>query len=264
MASFHYKAGPVEAPPWTLLEALLGIAVVLFVGPAFGLQLLQHAPVSPIVAKQLGAWSLAFGYLGWLQLRSQHRVNEEALPYSSPDFWRLLGVFKPKRTKACIEYEAARSEGMPEFSMTQKGFIIFGLLTCGAVLYFVTGHSVEELRSDYSSLLSNLQRYSFSFVMCSVVTGPLLEELLFRGLLQPAWQAKKGGWPGILAPAALFAVLHMVQSPLVFPIVFAWGVMGLIIFAISVGLGRLRYDWQTIWIGFFIHGLLNLGMLLIH
>jgi membrane protease YdiL (CAAX protease family) len=40
------------------------------------------------------------------------------------------------------------------------------------------------------------------------VVGPVVEELVFRGLLLRRWVATRGFWPGILWSSALFAVLH--------------------------------------------------------
>ena len=46
-------------------------------------------------------------------------------------------------------------------------------------------------------------------VIVAVVVAPISEELLFRGLLQPALGRWIGRWPAILFAAAFFAVAHM-------------------------------------------------------
>src|SRR5665213_3191886 len=59
---------------------------------------------------------------------------------------------------------------------------------------------VESLISGRGSLLL--------VAFFAVVLGPVFEELLFRGFLQPLLQRPLGAWPAILLAATGFALLH--------------------------------------------------------
>jgi len=59
---------------------------------------------------------------------------------------------------------------------------------------------VESLISGRGSLLL--------VAIFAVVLGPVFEELLFRGFLQPLLQRALGPWPAILLAATGFALLH--------------------------------------------------------
>jgi len=62
---------------------------------------------------------------------------------------------------------------------------------------------VESLISGRGSL--------FLVALFAVVLGPLFEELLFRGFLQPLLDRVLGPWPAIVLAAAGFALLHGAQ-----------------------------------------------------
>ena len=48
-----------------------------------------------------------------------------------------------------------------------------------------------------------------AMAVCVVLIAPVVEELLFRGLLLHRWARKWGRWGGILASSAVFAVVHV-------------------------------------------------------
>lgn len=61
-------------------------------------------------------------------------------------------------------------------------------------------------------------------VVLTLLVAPLLEELLFRGLLYPLLRGVFGRWPAIVADALLFALAHgHLPSPqLIGGLLFAW------------------------------------------
>ncbi|EZH82800.1 peptidase [Ectopseudomonas composti] len=52
------------------------------------------------------------------------------------------------------------------------------------------------------------------WLLVNLGVAVLAEELLFRGLLQPALIRRLGAWPGLLLTAALFGAVHLPFSPL--------------------------------------------------
>lgn len=81
--------------------------------------------------------------------------------------------------------------------------IAIGRLLAGDAFTFQTHQSLEELsRSSQASV-----RWLMVLLLVGVV--PIMEELLFRGLLQSALQAiLPGRWPAIVLTSALFAIIH--------------------------------------------------------
>ncbi len=83
----------------------------------------------------------------------------------------------------------------------------------------------------------------------AVLLGPFLEELLFRGFLQPACVQKLGARAGIALTSVLFAFMHLSLAALV-PI-----------FALSLLLGWLRLRTAGLWAPWAAHCLHN-GLML--
>jgi membrane protease YdiL (CAAX protease family) len=67
-----------------------------------------------------------------------------------------------------------------------------------------------------------------------VTLGPVIEELLFRGFLQPVLVDSMGVFPGILLTSMLFGALHLNQNA------FAWQ-SGVLITLVGFVLGVVRH-----------------------
>jgi membrane protease YdiL (CAAX protease family) len=65
----------------------------------------------------------------------------------------------------------------------------------------------EQVPSDLSSLGKVLT------VVLAVVVAPVTEELFYRGVLFRSVRDRHGFWPGALASAALFGLVHYVPAP---------------------------------------------------
>jgi uncharacterized protein len=106
-------------------------------------------------------------------------------------FWQSMGWVAPERGAWWCVF------GGPALAI--------GLSVLGVVLHTpAIPTPVESLISGRASLVL--------VAFFAVVLGPLFEELLFRGFLQPLLQRSLGPWPAILLAAAGFALLHGPQS----------------------------------------------------
>ncbi len=76
--------------------------------------------------------------------------------------------------------------------------------------------------------------------LLGIVVVPFLEEVLFRGLLQPALVSRLGARPGILLGALLFALLHGLASFV--PVL-----------ALALLLGELRQRTGSLWASYAAH-----------
>ena len=94
--------------------------------------------------------------------------------------------------------------------------------------------AVRELLAGRGQLGEMYADNPLFLVLAAVVTGPLAEELLYRGVLYRGLKALIGVLPGALLSAAIFGLLHM--NPL--QGVFA-GIMGLLFAAACEGTGSL-------------------------
>jgi hypothetical protein len=111
--------------------------------------------------------------------------------------------------------------------------------------------------------LAGIKRFSDEFIRplfapCTVLDLALLallagvgEELLFRGVLQPACAHWLGDWPAILATSALFGILHLVTP--------AYGVMAA---AMSVYLGWVCLERGNVLVVIVAHGFYDFVALL--
>lgn len=96
------------------------------------------------------------------------------------------------------------------------GRISAPLILWGIVLIFVTGVVIEPLLELFpDKYLEQLNQYigtgGWSILM-TVVLAPVMEEMLFRGLIQGSINERDGAAKAILLSALLFGVFHMIPS----------------------------------------------------
>ena len=66
-------------------------------------------------------------------------------------------------------------------------------------------------RTDLDRILESSRATAVTLAIIAVVTAPLVEELIYRGLLYSAFRKVVGQWPAIVIVASMFAGLHVVQ-----------------------------------------------------
>ena len=96
------------------------------------------------------------------------------------------------------------------------GRISAPLILWGIVLIFVTGVVIEPLLELFpDKYLEQLNQYigtgGWSILM-TVVLAPVMEETLFRGLIQGSINERDGAAKAILLSALLFGVFHMIPQ----------------------------------------------------
>jgi len=102
---------------------------------------------------------------------------------------------------------------------------------------------VDSLISGRGSLLL--------VIIFAVVLGPVFEELLFRGFLQPLLERALGGWLAILLAATGFALLHGKEYQWVWQQLLVVGLAG-------VAFGFARYKTGSTAAAALLHGGYNL------
>jgi membrane protease YdiL (CAAX protease family) len=92
---------------------------------------------------------------------------------------------------------------------------------------------IPDTQTPFDKLLSDpLSRIAIALFGISL--GPIVEELLFRGFLQPVMVNSLGVLPGILATSALFGAMHLMQNA------FIWQ-SGVLIALVGFVLGVIRH-----------------------
>ena len=92
----------------------------------------------------------------------------------------------------------------------------------------------ENTDTPFEKMLYGDHFSPFVLAAFGVTLGPIIEELLFRGLLQPVLVSVTGVFPGILITSVLFAALHLQQNAGIWQ-------SGVIIGVAGFGFGVIRH-----------------------
>jgi membrane protease YdiL (CAAX protease family) len=106
---------------------------------------------------------------------------------------------------------------------------------CLAVAIVLLGNLLgfPNVETPFDKLLNDrLSRISIA--LFGTTLGPIIEELLFRGFLQPVLVDSFGVFPGILATAIVFGAMHLMQNA------FLWQ-SGVLITLVGFVLGVVRH-----------------------
>ena len=69
-----------------------------------------------------------------------------------------------------------------------------------------------DVQTPFSKMLDSGLASRIAIAAFGVTVGPVVEELLFRGFLQPVLVSATGVFPGILATSVLFGAMHLAQN----------------------------------------------------
>ena len=130
----------------------------------------------------------------------------------------------------------------------------------GRALAFAIGGVALVTLKDFLRLELIDQRAAvWSPVLATLLMGvaPALEELLFRGAIQPALVRRDGPVLGIVVTSLLFLLIHLPGWVLLRANVSAFTIA--YVFAFGLFLGWLRHASGSIWASFFTHWINNIG-----
>ena len=145
----------------------------------------------------------------------------------------------------------------PRFSILRSivlvlSLLLFSLGISSLVLYLLSlsfpGYVEQLLKSDplIDSTRSEYPRlYEALTVFWLLIFAPVVEELLFRGILLQRWSVKWGLRMGVLTSSILFGILHT-HNPI-----------GLSVFGLAMGLLYVRT--HSLWVPIACHSLNNLA-----
>jgi membrane protease YdiL (CAAX protease family) len=198
-----------EEPFWGFGEILVGAAAFL-VAIRIVVALADH--FLGAAGAKLGYWVLAEEFVSYLVL-----------------FGVLKGMFYV--------------QGQPllqSLGWIRQAFSTLNLAMLGVLVFFVGVflqillRMPEDAQTPFERMLYGDPFSRFAIAAFGVTAGPVIEELLFRGLLQPVFVSVAGVFPGILITSALFALVHLPQNAGVWQ-------SGLIIGIAGFGFGVVRH-----------------------
>jgi CAAX protease family protein len=212
------------------LAIFLGLALPCLVGGALIVKgaLLALYITSPVKAVEL----LPGQFLGYALLFAALAMLLR-LEYERP-FWRSLGWRWPKYSIASIAVSGIA--------------LAFAIAILGALFRTpeVPG-PMKELLADRTSVIL--------VAIAGVTLGPLCEELVFRGFMQPLFIRTLGVAPGIILSALGFGLLHLPQYG------FTWQ-HGLLISLAGAGFGWMRWASGSTFGSAVMHSAYNLTLFL--
>ncbi len=110
---------------------------------------------------------------------------------------------------------------------------VLGVLLAVAVVLLGNIMGFPNVETPFDKLLNDATS-RVAIALFGVTLGPIIEELLFRGFLQPVMVDSIGVLPGILATSVFFGALHLTQNA------FIWQ-SGVLITLVGFVLGVVRH-----------------------
>ena len=175
----------VAYPSWGDLLTLLGVFIVATVLGSLLTGVLQ----------KIGSVSVGFGaFLGY--------VIQFSLVI-------IFGLFQRK-------IRSPKETRLLKFGLAKLDFVI---ILWGTIMVLATGVVIEPLLNlfpeTYLDRLGNIMAAGGWMMFTSIVIAPIMEEILFRGILQDALMRKYGVFVGILIASAVFGIVHIIPQHVV-------------------------------------------------
>jgi membrane protease YdiL (CAAX protease family) len=202
-----------ERPFWGFAELMLTAAIFLAaLGSTIAIATgYFHAPA------ESGLWS----------------VIEEAAAYAV--LFLALKIMFARYGKGLLEslgWSGGWSKGWSKFGPFRPfSLAVIGVSLSVIVVVLQKVLLTPEIETPFERLLDD-PASRIAVALFGITLGPVVEELLFRGLLQPVLVSTIGVFPGILLTSVLFGALHLTQNA------FIWQI-GLLITLVGFVLGTI-------------------------
>jgi len=95
----------------------------------------------------------------------------------------------------------------PNFGLWRSSALAISLFIVTIVLVGFFGGQ----KTDLDRIIESSRATAVTLAIIAVATAPLVEELIYRGLLYSAFQRAVGQWGAVIIVASMFAGLHVVQ-----------------------------------------------------
>jgi len=196
-----------EAPSWGFREIFVVIAVFLV---SLGVVAGGAGSLLGDRAKE-GVWTVAVQALAYGLMLLSMKVMF---------FWKQQPLFRSLGWTPTV------------YSFRALAGIGFSLFLMSVVLQFVL--RTPDVTTPFEKMLLSDTASRIAITVFGITLGPAIEELLFRGFLQPVLVHVAGVFPGILITAAVFGGMHLAQNADIWQ-------SGVIITMAGFGFGMIRH-----------------------
>ncbi len=204
------------------------------------------------------AVGVLYGILEAFQLLPSRAEDPISVPIITIAVWTVVaGAVLLVGRRQGLQVKFLFGQRLPAFSLLHAGLLVFGLLIFSlgsfSVIFYLLSLGFPEyaariletnlLLGDGSSRYPRL--YDGLMLFLLLVYAPIVEELIFRGILLQRWGVKWGLRWGLGASSLMFGMLHF-NNPL-----------GLTLFGLVMGLLYIRT--RSLWMPIMCHALNNLA-----
>ena len=140
-------------------------------------------------------------------------------------------------------------KGSSSFSLTMKALLVDFVGGWAILLIFLFGYGVNP--GDVAASAVDLQPMLLFSIISLAIAAPIIEELLFRGLVQDFFGEIYPKWIAIFFTAAIFGLIHL--NPFLIINAF-WG---------GMVYGYVRYETGSLWPPIFLHSMWNLHIIVL-
>lgn len=160
---------------------------------------------------------IAMNLVGFMAMRSLgatlHFDPELGVPLLVVEFTGYLVVFLAiKGLFSRYGQPLFESLAWVEFPFQARNLVVLGIVL--AFLMILLGALLRlpnNVETPFEKLLNDLPS-RIAITVFGITLGPIIEELLFRGFLQPVLVDSFGVLPGILATSMVFGAMHLMQN----------------------------------------------------
>lgn len=176
----------------------------------------QYPPINqvPILAKMLAIVGV---FIAASILGSIAKIVLEKTSSCTPEFAGFIGYVIQLVLTIIFVWRQRISLGIKQLGVrfSTKGFNPT-LILWGVILVFVTSTVLEPLLAlfpdEYLKVLRNAVGVGGWAMITTIVAAPILEEILFRGMIQDTLVRHYGAMRGIIVAAAIFGIIHIIPQ----------------------------------------------------
>ncbi|MFI3268191.1 MAG: type II CAAX endopeptidase family protein [Rikenellaceae bacterium] len=123
-------------------------------------------------------------------------------------------------------------------------YILFGILAIFS-MSFITNPLVSLFPQNLGDIYDMLSKMDTYTLLSCVIAAPVLEELLFRGIIQSDLEHKYGGISSIIITSLVFSIIHINPAQVI------------AVFFTSVLISTIYYKTKSLWCCIIIHSFNN-------
>ena len=218
---------------WSLIFAGGGVLSIIF---TVWYLLLNFSANDAEILGSIGA--LLLSYFLIIRIYS-HCTNKRNIPFSSD----IMSDYDPYVVSHLFQYPKDKST----LSITSKALLLDFLGGWFIIIFLMllpSGYIISDIINSKSIDVSNFFSLTIALILFAVAV-PIIEELLFRGLILDTLSESYGSWTSIIISSVIFALLH------IYPLS--------ILNAFWAGMiyGYLRIRTNSLWPSIILHGLWN-------